>query len=267
MGGNKLREIVLQCIEDSSEERPSAEEVFEMLRNEWSKIRQKRNIADNKRGPQLKIAVLGHLGVGKTCLISRYVDHNFNCKFVASTINADQFFSAITLHGKEFRLQIIDTAGQERFRSIIPNSIRNSQGVVLVFDLTNRSSLVDGIPEMLEFVKANTPDSTSLILVGNKADMADRDARQRVHKEEADQRAQELGIRRYVETSATTGQNLERVFELIANDIYDTLDLSDIDIYVPGDHIEVANEDAPRNRSFLEKIGDCFQSFRTMFGL
>lgn len=139
MSGHKLRNIVLRCIEDSSEERPSAEEVSELLQNEWSKIQQKRKVADNARGPKLEIAVLGQAGAGKSCLVSRYVDHRFN-GMLPPTINKDLFHSGITLHGKEYRLQIVDTAGQKIFRSIIPNSIRNSQGVVLVFDITDRSS-------------------------------------------------------------------------------------------------------------------------------
>ena len=187
------------------------------------------------------------------------------------TCGADVRPARITLHGKEYRLQIVDTAGEERFRSILPVSLRNVQGVVLVFDLMNWSSLFEGIPEMLKIVEANTPNTTSLILVGNKADLTGQDAehsKHKISKEEAEQFAQQLRVH-YVETSALSGQNVERVFELITNDIYDTLDLSDIDIYVPGasrDHIKVTNEDAPRNRSFLEKIADCFQSIRSWFG-
>lgn len=269
MGEHKLRGLVLQCIEDTSEERPRAEELSEMLQNEWSKIQQKRNIAANKKGPKLSIAVLGQTSTGKSCLISRYVDHRFDLK-VIPTCGTDVHPTIITLHGKEYRLQIVDTAGQERFHSILPLSLRNIQGVVLVFDLTNRSSLFEGILEMLEIVEAHTPDRTSMILVGNKADLVGQDARRsrrEISKEEAEQFAQQRGVR-YVETSALSGQNVERVFELITNDIHDALDLSDIDIYVPGasrDHIKVTNVDAPRNRSFLEKIGDCFERIWSWF--
>lgn len=268
MGGHRLRKIVLQCIKDSSEERPSAEEVSEWLQNEWSKIQQKRRIADNSKGPKLEIAVLGQAGAGKSCLISRYVDHRFNCEFIIPTISPDLFHTGVTLHGIEYRLQIVDTAGQEKFFSIIPNSIRHAQGVVLVFDITNRSSFEVGIPQMLEMVRAHAPDGTSLILVGNKADLADQDTQKRkreIAKEEAEHYAQRLGIC-YVETSALSGQNIEALFELITNDIYDTLDLSDIDIYVPSagrDRIKVTNVDAPRNRNFIDRIGDCFTRIKS----
>ncbi|KAL9985802.1 hypothetical protein ACROYT_G008247 [Oculina patagonica] len=265
MSGHKLKEIVLRCIQDSSEERPSAGEVSELLQNEWSKIQQKQKVAGYTKGPKLEIAVLGQSGAGKSCLVSRFVDHNFN-REVETTIGIINRFSRITLHGKEFHLQVVDTAGEEKYHSCIPQSIRKSQGVVLVFDLTNRSSFREGIRKMLEIVKAHTPDRTSLILVGNKADLADQDALQskrEITKEEAENLAQKLGIH-YVETSAFSGRNIEAVFELITNEIYETLDLSDIDVYVPGasrEHIKVANEDAPRDRSFLEKIGDCFRSW------
>ena len=231
-----LREIVLQCIDDSSEKRPSAAEVSEWLRIELSKIEhQKRNIADNKKCPTITISVLGQSNVGKSCLISRFVDHSFIGK-VDATCGMDVRCGGINLHGKEFRLHLVDTAGSERFNSIFPNLIRHVQGVVLVFDITNRSSFEDAIPQMLAIVENHAPDYTSLILVGNKADLADQDALKRereIAKEEAEQFAQQLRIR-YVETSALSGQNIEEVFELISKDIYDTLDLSDIEIGIPG---------------------------------
>ena len=82
-----------------------------------------------------------------------------------------------------------------------------------------------------------------------------------VSKEEGERFAQNCGIP-FVETSAKSGENVEKVFEMIAKNIYDYLDLSDIDTFISGgrgDAITVTN-DPPRERGFLEKIGDCFRS-------
>ena len=79
MGEHKLKEIVFLCIEESSDRRPSAEELTKMLQRECSKIEQKKIIANRAGGeiPIIEVAVLGQSNVGKTCLISRFVNHKF----------------------------------------------------------------------------------------------------------------------------------------------------------------------------------------------
>ena len=264
MGEHKLKKIVLRCIKDSSKDRPSAEEVSKWLQYEWSKIEQKQRIVHKPKVPKLEIAVLGKSCAGKSCLISYFLDHTFadrmipTCGQVLRTTNID-------LHDKGYCLQIEDTAGQERFHSIISASINRCQGVVLVFDLTDRRSLFEDIPKMLKLVKDHAPDSTSMILVGNKADLADAQLSKReIHHEEAERFAQKRGIP-YIETSALSGQNVERAFELIANEIYDTLDMSDIDLYVTSEEnikLKLTNEDVPRDKTFLQKMTDCFRRLR-----
>lgn len=258
MGEHKLKKIVLRCIKDSSKDRPSAEEVSEWLQYEWSKIKQKRKIFLNAKAPKLEIAVLGHAGAGKSCVISRFINVEFAFR-MTPTIGIVPSFKMIKLHNKEYLLQIEDTAGHERFDSITSSSIKHCQGVVLVFDLTNRPSLFEYIPKMLKLVKDNAPDSISKILVGNKADLADaRQSKREIHQEEALRFAQKHKIP-YIETSALSGQNVERAFKLIANEIYDTLDMSDIDHYVTSaENIRLTNEDVPRDKTILQKIADCF---------
>jgi len=261
MDEHKLKEIVLRCIEDFSKDRPSAEEVSRCLQHEWSKIQQKRNIAHYiqvAQVPKLDIAVLGQSYAGKSCLISRYFHGKFDDKIIPTSALKLRTMR-IDLHDKEYRLQITDTAGDEKYHSVILMPLKHCQGVVLVFDLTDRPSFVEGIPEMIKLVKQNAPDNTSLILVGNKADLADaQKSRRKIVKKDAEFFAKELGIR-YIETSALSGQNVDRAFELIANEIYDTLDLSDIDTYTTStDNIQLTNEGVPGDRTFLQKVVDCF---------
>ena len=266
MGEHKLKGILLRCIEDSSVDRPNAEEVSKWLQYEWSKIQQKQNIANYAHPaqvPKLKIAVLGQSAAGKSCLISRFLDHEFDER-VMPTYGQVLRITNIKVHDKEYHLQIEDTAGQERFHSIISASIKHCQGVVLVFDLTDGRSLFEGIPEMVRLVKDQAPDSTSMILVGNKADLADAQrSKRKIRQEEAEHVAHELGIP-YIETSALSGQNVERAFQLITDKIYDTLELSDIDIYIDStsDNIRLTNEDVPRDQTFLQKINNCFRRLR-----
>ena len=263
MGEHKLKEIVFLCIEDSSDKRPSAEKLTEMLRQACSNIEQKKIIANRAVGeiPVIEVAVLGQSNVGKTCLISKFVDHVFP-DVVVATIGHRYKHVPIKIRSRDFEMRVQDTAGQEKFcHSITPLLIRRSQGILLVFDVNNPSSLLEGVPEMLQFIEENRPDCRSLILVGNKADLMESEQSEIVVSKEGEHFAQNYGIP-FIETSAKSGKNVEKVFEMIAENIYDYLDLSDIDNFISNgrrDAITVMN-DPPRERGFLEQIGDCFRS-------
>lgn len=87
-----------------------------------------------------KIVILGDVSVGKTSLISRIVDNKFNEKYEPS-IGVDFASKNIIYREKSFKTQIWDTAGQEKYRSLIPSYIRGSNIIVIVFDLTSRCLL------------------------------------------------------------------------------------------------------------------------------
>ena len=224
MGDHSLKELVLRCIEDKSDERLNAEEVVDWLQKvKKSKIERKRTIA-LQRGPNqpptLKIITLGEAGTGKTCIIKRFVDNCFHEKVVA-TIGIDSCYRNISVYGREFRLNVVDTAGQERYLSLVRSYLRDAVGVLLVFDVTDKSSFEEGIPKMLELI--HPEDDMRMILVGNKADAEDR---RKVTRRQAEEFAANLGVL-YFETSAVTGQNVQKVFEEITKVIYITSELTD----------------------------------------
>ena len=223
MGDHRLKELVLRCIEDKSDERLNAEEVVDWLQKvKKSKIETKRTIARQRepnQPPSLKIITLGEAATGKTCIIKRFVDNCFHEKVVA-TIGFDCCYRNISVYGREFRLNVVDTAGQERFLSLVPSYLRDAVGVLLVFDVTNKSSFEEGIPKMLELI--HPEDEMRMILVGNKADAGDR---RKVTRQQAEEFAANLSVL-YFETSAVTGQNIHKVFEEITKVIYITLDLT-----------------------------------------
>ena len=80
-------------------------------------------------------------GVGKTCLLLRYANDSFSPTFI-TTIGIDFKIKNIQLDGKRIKLQIWDTAGQERFRTITTSYFRGAQGILLVYDVTDRQSFV-----------------------------------------------------------------------------------------------------------------------------
>ena len=255
MGEHKLKDIVFYCIKDSHKMRPCAERLTKLFRCESEKIQQKERIVEGGETAIIKVAVLGESGVGKSSLLLRYSDQIF-MEIVPPTCGLDFKNSKIRLHDREFTLKIVDTAGQEVFQAMTPQFIRKVQGIAIVYDVTEESSLTEGIPRMYQLIKDYAPDNVSLILVGNKAGEGERV----ITREEGENFAKKLGIS-HIETSAKTGLNVEEMFSIIASEIYDNLDLSDIDMYFSDgrDVIKVRNDDPPRERGFLEKISDCFK--------
>ena len=231
MGDHRLKGLVLRCIEDESDERLNAKEVVDWLQKERSIIERKNTIAQrrtlNRQLPTLKIIPLGESATGKSSILSRYNDDKFPERIVP-TIGSVEFRKNITLKGKQFTLRIEDTAGQERFDSITSSFIRDADGVLLIFDVTDRESFKNGIPRMKKLLdRYLDADSASIFLVGNKVDAGDK---REVTRKQAEVLAANLGVR-YFETSAKTGQNIEKVFEELAEEIYNALDLSDIEKY------------------------------------
>ena len=226
MGDHRLKGLVLRCIEDKSDNRLNAKEVVDWLRKaKILKIEWKRAVALQRKPNQpltLKIITLGEAATGKTCIIKRFVSHRFDDK-VLPTIGLDTRLTNIKVYGRQFRLQVVDTAGLETFSSVPLSYLRDAVGVLLVFDVTNRRSFENSIPEMLDLIhRGDDIDDKKMILVGNKAD---EDDKRQVTRRQAEKFAADLGVL-YFETSAVSGQNIQNVFEEITKVIYITTDLT-----------------------------------------
>jgi len=117
--------------------------------------------------------------------------------------------------GQQIKLQIWDTAGQERFRSIAKAYSRNSVGVILVFGIAERKTF-DEVNMWLGDVHSLCDPSVSMILIGNKSDLAEA---RKVTLAEAEQFAQHHQLT-YLETSALSGENVRETFVSVATAIY-----------------------------------------------
>jgi len=159
----------------------------------------------------LKFLVIGDSGVGKSALLVRYVDKHFEESFI-TTIGVDFKQTNIVLDGDtRVRLQIWDTAGQEQYRSIVAAFYRGAHGVVVVFDLTDRTSF-EHVRSWLTEVDRFYPAGITRLLVGNKADMI---YERKIEKEEAQDLADALGMP-YIETSAKDNKCVSEMFERMA---------------------------------------------------
>ena len=161
----------------------------------------------------IKISILGNQAVGKTSIRSVYLGMGFINDTLA-TVGYNKVETKFKLNsGKEIKIVIWDTAGQERFHSMALNSLKNSQGLILVYDVTNRQSFID-LQNWLKDVK-NATDKVSIILFGNKCELENRE----VTKEEAEKFAKENNIP-YIETSAKSKINIDEGFSMVVNDAY-----------------------------------------------
>ena len=223
MGYHRLKGLVLRCIEDKSDERLNAKEVLDWLQKaEMTKIECKRTIAllrGPNQPPALKIITLGESATGKTSIIKRFANKYFDDRVIA-TAGLDFHYENINVYGREFLLWVVDTVGLETFSRLSPSYLREAVGVLLVFDVTNRRSFEESVPKMLELILLD--DDKRMILVGNKVDLENR---REVTRKQAEEFAANLGVL-YFETSAVTGQNIQKVFEEITKVIYITSDLT-----------------------------------------
>ncbi|KAL0377369.1 UNVERIFIED_CONTAM: cytochrome [Sesamum radiatum] len=145
-------------------------------------------------------------GVGKSCLLLQFTDKRF-LREHDLTIGVEFGARMVTIDGRPIKLQIWDTAGQESFRSITRSYYRGAAGALLVYDITRRETF-NHLASWLEDARQHANPNITILLVGNKSDLAHRRA---VSKEEGEQFAKENGLL-FLEASASTGQNVEEAF-------------------------------------------------------
>ena len=163
----------------------------------------------------IKITLLGNPGVGKTCIISRYVDNTF-VENNESTIGANFSEKTIKRGNKEVTLNIWDTAGQEKFHSLGKHFYKDSYVVILVYDITNQESL-DSLKTMwYPDLKKYGEKYQVLAVVGNKCDLYESD--NLADEEQAKAFAKEINGT-FMLTSAKTGDGIDKLFDTLT-DIY-----------------------------------------------
>jgi small GTP-binding protein len=160
-----------------------------------------------------KMILIGDAGAGKTCLSYRYVDNTWTDAYIA-TIGIDFKIKIFDLDEKKVKLQIFDTAGQERFRKITAAYYKSVAGIVLVYDITEIESF-NNLNNWIEEIEKNASKDVCKILVGTKSDMEDK---RQVSYEQENEFAEKLGMK-FFETSAKASQNVEEVFVALTKEM------------------------------------------------
>ena len=157
-----------------------------------------------------KLILIGNSGVGKSCILQRYMKHTFEETYKC-TIGVDFLMKSLLIKDKTVKLQLWDTAGQEKYKSMVSSYYRGANVALIVFDLTSHASF-DALPIWIENYYKNGPEQKNIILIGNKKDLIEE---RQVTQEEAETFS-ETNNMMYFETSAKEGDNIDYVFTFTA---------------------------------------------------
>lgn len=163
-----------------------------------------------------KIVILGDQYVGKTSILNKYKYENSEDKYTP-TIGIDFLTKNVYLEDKTIRLIMWDTAGSERFKSLIPSYIKNANAIILTYDVTSKASFLS-LDKWLSDIADKVPSTAYTIIAGNKLDL---DSRRQVPLDEVKTFSESKGLK-FIETSAKTGENINLLFDTITSTLFDS---------------------------------------------
>ena len=196
-----------------------------------------------------KLILIGSSGVGKSSILKRYIQKIFNAEYTC-TIGVDFFMKSLNISNKSIKLQLWDTAGTEKFKSITTGYYRGANAAFVVFDLTYKSSF-ESVSEWIQnYYKYSNPDSEKyVILIGNKSDLKEK---REISEEEIYDFAKNNKIK-YFETSAKNGENIDECFYFIAEKLMK--DLEEKGIFSNVENVGTINNDII-NKNKIDIIGN-----------
>lgn len=176
-------------------------------------------IAENKT---FKVVLLGSTYVGKTAIVERLINDDFTGDS-ETTIGVEFRTFPVQVGDTEVKLNIWDTAGQEKFRSVSKAYFRNALGAILVFSLTDQKSF-DALDDWLNDLQSLCAPNASIMMFGNKLDLKDERV---ISEEEAKIFASRHDLE-YIETSAFDSTNIKDSFTRLASQIYEKVSKGEI---------------------------------------
>lgn len=172
-----------------------------------------------KKVLRYKVILIGDTAVGKTSILQRFINNKFKLEYNC-TIGVDYWVKSLSLNNENIiDLQIWDTCGQERFRTVTRQYYKNTHGKIhlysgclLVFDLSKKETF-SSLEVWLEDTRNFGNHEMVMVIVGNKSDLTEM---REVSRDEINQLVQKYNFC-YIEVSALTGENVKSCFETISN--------------------------------------------------
>ena len=160
---------------------------------------------------EIKVTLIGNAGVGKTCIIQRFIDNSFSDNPV-STISANSIEKEIIRGKEKYVLNIWDTAGQEKYQSLGKHFYKDAYIILLIYDITNQNSLDSLKKTWYPDVQIYAENCVVFGVIGNKADLYENE--ELADEDEAKEFAKEIGAIFY-QVSAKNGENIFKLFETL----------------------------------------------------
>lgn len=167
--------------------------------------------------PLYKILLLGDSTVGKTCFLLRFTDDTF-VDLHMTTIGLDYRLKTMILDNQQIvKVQLWDTAGQDKFRAITRNYYKGARGIILIYDITNIKSY-ENIKKWINEIKEEISEEVTIVLIGNKID---NEGQRKISKEQGEKLASDYNVA-FFETSAKTGQGINESVLYLVKKIMET---------------------------------------------
>ena len=188
-----------------------------------------------------KVVLVGDSFVGKTNIMSKYLKNEFH-EDSKATVGVEFGSKQFTIEGHSIKAQIWDTAGQERYKAITSAYYKGAKGAFIVYDITRKNSF-ESIDKWINDVTAVADKKITIVLIGNKSDLEDQ---RQVTKEQGEDKANKLQVA-FLETSAFSGENLEKAFQMMIKEVYqkcheEMMSEGDVDIIKGGEDINLAKK-------------------------
>ena len=161
----------------------------------------------------LKLLILGGSSVGKSNFICRFIENKF-CDYHIASTGLELKTSEISINNKKIRVQLWDTVGQDKYKSITKSLFPKVQGIIAMFDLTNEDSF-EKIKSWIKLIKEENGNRTPIILVGNKADLEDLII---ISENEINKYVNKQQIP-YIMTSSKTNLNVQKAVNIICQEV------------------------------------------------
>lgn len=173
----------------------------------------------SQAGMTCRIVTCGEASVGKTALLKRITLNRFNSNEPA-TIGSDYYHYDTEVEGRHIEIQIWDTAGEERFRSVVPIYFRNSTGAVLVFDQTRKETF-ERLTDWVRLYKETNGEEALFFVAANKSDLMREEGSSTFFEDVYDWASHE-GYPVY-QTSAKTGEGVALMVDEIIRKVSETM--------------------------------------------
>ena len=161
----------------------------------------------------IKLLLLGDSCVGKSNFIFRFINNEFNGQHLSSS-GIELKSTELIINNKKLHLQLWDTAGQEKYKSVTKSLFIQVQGFIVMFDLTKEESFTN-VKSWIKSIKDECGNHASILLVGNKNDLKDLRI---ISDEEIKEFIDKENIK-YIETSSKTGENIKKAINIICKEI------------------------------------------------